>query len=89
MTDKELRESTRNNYYAQLAGLGYGTDGMPLEDRVTVVRCKNCVKKKTSKCPLMYVDYKTFKRLAPQEASSFINQVLIGEWYCVDGKEKE
>ena len=56
MTEEEIREMARSNYAAQLAGLGYGPDGMALvkndatgwisvkdrlpEDQVTVLAVK-------------------------------------------------
>lgn len=42
MTDEERRQMMRNNYYAQIAMLGYDSSGNPLDDVVRVVRCKDC-----------------------------------------------
>ena len=37
MDEEEKREMARSNYYAQLAGLGYGPDGLALEKDAPVV----------------------------------------------------
>ena len=87
MTDEELRESTRNNFYTQLERLGYGRDGLPLEDRITVIRCKNCAKKGKPQCPVMHIGLAN----AP---GYLINSIVKhywnnGTWFCAEGVKKD
>ena len=59
MTEEEIREMARSNYAAQLAGLGYGPDGMALvkNDATGWISVKDRLPEIGAKC-LVYADGK-------------------------------
>lgn len=84
MTDyeklEERRQMARSNYYAQMAMMGYGSDGNAL-DLVKVVRCRDCKNWKT--------DWKPNHSIDGEHFCPMIALVTSGKWFCAYGERRD